>query len=172
MPHAYLCRWALLAMLNKLTRRIFRKAVLSIENAYRPVEHELSNIHVPVSVIWEDRDPFFGIEQGKRTAARISRALFRPAGRLRPLLSRGTSGRVCEGGIERRHDERLFFPHNIKRIHRERVSPTRRTISASISPLTIISPLPLEWISPSLLNLLRKCKIREGVVPTRSARVS
>ncbi len=53
-----------------------------------------------------------------------------------------------------------------------RVSPTRRTISASISALTIISPLPLEWISPSLLNFSRKCKIRDGVVPTKSAKVS
>lgn len=67
---------------------------------------------------------------------------------------------------------RAELTHDIKRIHRGRVPPTRRTISVSISALTMISPLPFEWISPSLLNLLRKCEIREGFVPTRSARVS
>ena len=59
------------------TRLIFRKAILNLETAYRPVEEELPHIQVPVSVIWGDRDPFFHIERGRRTAARISGAVFR-----------------------------------------------------------------------------------------------
>lgn len=48
---------------------IFSAALTRLEDLYRPVEAALRHIDVPVVVGWGDRDPFFSIEQGHRTAA-------------------------------------------------------------------------------------------------------
>ena len=78
---------------------------------------------------------------------------------------------TMDGRFVRHTDSDYHFDRALRALRRAG-SPTRRTISVSISGRTVTSPLPLVWISPSLPNLLRKCEIRAGVVPTRSAKVS
>lgn len=48
---------------------IFAGALTRLAELYSPVAAALENLHVPVLVGWGDRDPFFPIEQGERTAA-------------------------------------------------------------------------------------------------------
>lgn len=48
---------------------IFSHALRNLEELYVPLGEALAEIDVPVLVGWGDRDPFFGVEQGERTAA-------------------------------------------------------------------------------------------------------
>ena len=48
---------------------IFAGSLLNLEALYRPVEAQLGALSVPVFVGWGDRDPFFPVSQGERTAS-------------------------------------------------------------------------------------------------------
>lgn len=58
------------------TRRIFQMSLRDLSGLYGPVRAALSEIRVPCTVVWGDRDPFFPITVGERTAAQISGARF------------------------------------------------------------------------------------------------
>ncbi|MBW3593435.1 MAG: alpha/beta hydrolase [Actinobacteria bacterium] len=57
-------------------RTIFATALRRLPELWAPIAAVLPRISVPTALIWGDRDPFFGVEQGHRTAARIPRASF------------------------------------------------------------------------------------------------
>jgi pimeloyl-ACP methyl ester carboxylesterase len=50
---------------------IFAGSLTRLAELYRPVEAALGRIDVPAYVGWGDRDPFFDLAQGERTAAAI-----------------------------------------------------------------------------------------------------
>jgi pimeloyl-ACP methyl ester carboxylesterase len=53
------------------TRRIFQMSLRDLPGLYGPVQAALASIHVPCAVVWGDRDPFFPVTVGERTAAEI-----------------------------------------------------------------------------------------------------
>ena len=53
------------------TRRVFQSSLRNLHELYAPVQATLPDIHVPCRVIWGDRDPFFPLSVGERTAACI-----------------------------------------------------------------------------------------------------
>jgi pimeloyl-ACP methyl ester carboxylesterase len=55
---------------------IFGSALRELGIRYRDVQDSLSTIHVPTTVIWGTKDPFFSVKQGKRTAEAIPGAKF------------------------------------------------------------------------------------------------
>jgi pimeloyl-ACP methyl ester carboxylesterase len=65
---------------------IFFGALTRLAELYGPVAAALETIEVPVLVGWGDRDPFFPLEQGRRTAAAVSAPLrvFPGAGHFLP----------------------------------------------------------------------------------------
>ena len=65
---------------------IFAGALTRLEELYAPVAAALEDIDMPVLVGWGDRDPFFPVEQGERTAAVASGRLrlFEGAGHFLP----------------------------------------------------------------------------------------
>lgn len=65
---------------------IFSGALTRLEEVYSPVAAALESVDIPVLVGWGDRDPFFPVEQGKRTAsaARGQLHLFEGAGHFLP----------------------------------------------------------------------------------------
>ncbi len=65
---------------------IFAGALTRLEELYTPVAAALEDIEVPVLVGWGDRDPFFPVEQGERTAtvANGRLCLFEGAGHFLP----------------------------------------------------------------------------------------
>ena len=65
---------------------IFAGALTRLAELYDPVAAALENIEVPVLVGWGDRDPFFPLEQGERTAAAVGAPLrvFPGAGHFLP----------------------------------------------------------------------------------------
>lgn len=58
------------------TRRVFLASMRDLPGLYRPVEETLPQIYLPSLVAWGDRDPFFSLAQGQRTAAAIPGAHF------------------------------------------------------------------------------------------------
>lgn len=58
------------------TRRIFLASLRDLEGLYEPIEAALRGIRVPSQVLWGDRDPFFAVAIGERTAAAIPGAAF------------------------------------------------------------------------------------------------
>ena len=52
-------------------RLIFTDSLVNLAERYRPLEAILSGVTVPAAVIWGDRDPFFPLAHGKRTAAAL-----------------------------------------------------------------------------------------------------
>ena len=50
-------------------RTVFADALRNLRTNYEPVEEALRGLEVPVEVVWGDRDPFFSVEQARRTAA-------------------------------------------------------------------------------------------------------
>lgn len=58
------------------TRRIFQASLRDLPGLYGPVETGLGLIRVPSAVVWGDRDPFFPVEVGRRTAARLAGSTF------------------------------------------------------------------------------------------------
>jgi pimeloyl-ACP methyl ester carboxylesterase len=65
---------------------IFSGALTRLAELYDPVAAALEDIEVPVLVGWGDRDPFFPLEQGERTAAALGAPLriFPGAGHFLP----------------------------------------------------------------------------------------
>ena len=65
---------------------IFSGALTRLAELYEPVAAGLEKLEVPVLVGWGDRDPFFPLEQGERTAAAVSTPLrvFHGAGHFLP----------------------------------------------------------------------------------------
>jgi pimeloyl-ACP methyl ester carboxylesterase len=65
---------------------IFSGALARLEELYSPVAAALEDLEVPVLVGWGDRDPFFPLDQGERTAAAASARLhvFEGAGHFLP----------------------------------------------------------------------------------------
>jgi pimeloyl-ACP methyl ester carboxylesterase len=55
-------------------RRIFLRSLRRLQELYAPIEAELARISIPVTLMWADRDPFFPIDAGKRTADRFKAA--------------------------------------------------------------------------------------------------
>lgn len=55
---------------------IFSSSLLRLAELYGPIEQALSTVSVPTFVAWGDRDPFFSVEQGRRTARAIRGAQF------------------------------------------------------------------------------------------------
>lgn len=53
------------------TRRVFQSSLRRLSELYAPVQATLSTVQVPCAVIWGDRDPFFPIAIGERTASSI-----------------------------------------------------------------------------------------------------
>lgn len=60
---------------RKAIGTIFYGSLTNLEALYRPVEDELHSLTKPTTVSWGDRDPFFGLEQGERTAAAVHTTL-------------------------------------------------------------------------------------------------
>lgn len=58
------------------TREIFQASLRDLPGLYGPIEAALAKVDVPCTVAWGERDPFFPIEVGERTARRIPRATF------------------------------------------------------------------------------------------------
>jgi pimeloyl-ACP methyl ester carboxylesterase len=56
-------------------RTIFAGSLRALDELYRPVEAQLARVDVPVLVGWGDRDPFFPVAQGERTASALGTAL-------------------------------------------------------------------------------------------------
>lgn len=57
------------------TRRIFQASLRDLPGLYGPVQAALGSIRVPCAVVWGDRDPFFPVAIGERTAARVPNAV-------------------------------------------------------------------------------------------------
>jgi len=55
---------------------IFSASLTRLAELYGPIERTLSTVSVPTFVAWGDRDPFFSVEQGRRTARAIAGARF------------------------------------------------------------------------------------------------
>ena len=53
---------------DTLLYRRFARSLTDLTVLYRPVEHHLRTLSVPAFVAWGDRDPFFPLDQGRRTA--------------------------------------------------------------------------------------------------------
>ena len=56
---------------RRATRTIFAHALRELRERYAPVHETLGRIDVPTLVGWGDRDPFFPLAQGRRSAAAI-----------------------------------------------------------------------------------------------------
>lgn len=65
---------------------IFAGSLVDLEALYRPVEAQLGALTVPVFVGWGDRDPFFPVSQGERTAnaAKADLRVYHGAGHFLP----------------------------------------------------------------------------------------
>ena len=55
---------------------IFKVSFLRLGELYAPIEQALESVAVPSFVAWGDHDPFFSVEQGRRTANAIAGARF------------------------------------------------------------------------------------------------
>jgi pimeloyl-ACP methyl ester carboxylesterase len=56
---------------------VFGATLTHLRHYYRPIEEGLARIAVPTLVGWGEHDPFFSVEQGRRTAAAVHDARFR-----------------------------------------------------------------------------------------------
>ena len=52
----------------RTTRLIFLESLRNLKELYAPVQRLVESSRIPALVIWSDRDPFFPIEVGERTA--------------------------------------------------------------------------------------------------------
>jgi pimeloyl-ACP methyl ester carboxylesterase len=55
---------------------IFSASLTRLAELYGPIEQSLSTVSVPAFVAWGDCDPFFSVEQGRRTARAIAGSRF------------------------------------------------------------------------------------------------
>ena len=65
---------------------IFSYALTNLDKLYQPVEQALSEYKRPSLVGWGDKDPFFSVDQGKRTAKLVNGtfSLYKNAGHFTP----------------------------------------------------------------------------------------
>jgi pimeloyl-ACP methyl ester carboxylesterase len=65
---------------------IFSHALTNLDSLYPPVEQALAGFGDPALVGWGDKDPFFSVEQGRRTAGLVNGAfsLYEGAGHFTP----------------------------------------------------------------------------------------
>jgi pimeloyl-ACP methyl ester carboxylesterase len=56
---------------RRSTRTIFLRSIRHLREIYQPIEELLPALRIPVSVVWAANDPFFSVEAGRATAARI-----------------------------------------------------------------------------------------------------
>lgn len=70
----------------RLTQRIFQRSLADLPANYRAVEQQLRLTRAPGLVLWGDRDPFFGVDVGRRTADAM------PSATLRILAGTGHFG--------------------------------------------------------------------------------
>lgn len=61
-------------------RTLFEGSLRQLDLLYRPVEQALESWSGPTFVAWGDRDPFFSVQQGERTAAAAGASLILYAG--------------------------------------------------------------------------------------------
>jgi pimeloyl-ACP methyl ester carboxylesterase len=54
---------------SKAIAIIFESALRELTARYSPIEKSLKSVGIPTKVIWGDKDPFFTVQQGARTAA-------------------------------------------------------------------------------------------------------
>jgi pimeloyl-ACP methyl ester carboxylesterase len=54
------------------TRQLFQASLRDLPGLYGPVEAGLGLLEMPCAVVWGDRDPFFSVDVGRRTAARVA----------------------------------------------------------------------------------------------------
>lgn len=59
---------------RRAARQIFLESLRRLDALYGPIEAELSRIVCPVTLVWGDRDPFFPVAVGRRTARRFRHA--------------------------------------------------------------------------------------------------
>lgn len=62
------------------SRTVFEGSLRNIDALYRPVEQALREADLPAAVLWGDRDPFFPLPQGQRTADALGAPLTTLAG--------------------------------------------------------------------------------------------
>lgn len=70
----------------RVTQRVFQRSLADLPGNYRAVEEQLRRTRAPGLVLWGDRDPFFGLDVGRRTAEAM------PAAQLRTLAGTGHFG--------------------------------------------------------------------------------
>ena len=72
---------------RRSTRLVFAAALRELSERYRPIETAVRARGAPMLVLWGDRDPFFSVEQGRRTAAMAGAEfrLFKGAGHFLPV---------------------------------------------------------------------------------------
>jgi pimeloyl-ACP methyl ester carboxylesterase len=65
---------------------IFSHALTNLDLLYKPIERALSEYKRPSLVGWGDKDPFFSVDQGRRTADLVNGAfsLYKDAGHFTP----------------------------------------------------------------------------------------
>lgn len=61
---------------RRAIRTIFATSLRGLDQRYAPIAEGLGSIAVPTVVLWGDRDPFFSVDQGRRTARAIRGARF------------------------------------------------------------------------------------------------
>lgn len=90
---------------RRWTRRIFLDSLRNLGRRYQPIEMMLPAIACPTVVVWGDRDPFFPVAVGERTAAAIPSARFelvRRCGHFVPGEHPDALAAVIRGQVERR----------------------------------------------------------------------
>lgn len=58
------------------TREIFQASLRDLPGLYGPIESALATLDLQCTVVWGERDPFFPVSVGERTARHIPRASF------------------------------------------------------------------------------------------------
>lgn len=72
----------------RITQRIFERSLANLPENYRDVDLQLHRTRAPVLVVWGDKDPFFALSVGHRTAKSAPDGLMRQvhgAGHFPPL---------------------------------------------------------------------------------------
>ncbi|MBN8694598.1 MAG: alpha/beta hydrolase [Bacteroidetes bacterium] len=59
----------------RYTNRIFKKSLSNLKLHYKDIHNYLSEIKIPVLVLWGDADPFFAVNVGERTAKAVQKGL-------------------------------------------------------------------------------------------------
>jgi pimeloyl-ACP methyl ester carboxylesterase len=86
------------------TRDIFQASLRDLPGLYGPIESALATIDVPCAVVWGERDPFFPVAVGERTAQRIPGATFtvlKGCGHFLPKEDPGGFARLIQSMYDR-----------------------------------------------------------------------